>query len=66
MNELDFSDKQVLVVGVVHCRLFQRIKQRALAIQAIPGTIRASATVSQPFSSDMVRASASAATVPVA
>ena len=39
---------------------------RALAIQAMPGTISASATVSQPFSSDMVSASASAATVPVA
>ena len=39
---------------------------RALAIQAMPGTISASATVSQPFSSEKVSASASAATVPVA
>ena len=34
--------------------------------QAMPGTISASATVSQPFSSAMVSASASAATAPVA
>ena len=34
--------------------------------QAMPGTIRASATVSQPLSRAMVSASASAATAPVA
>ena len=39
---------------------------RLSAIQATPGTISASATVSQPFSSAMVSASASAATAPVA
>ena len=36
------------------------------AIKAMPGTIRASATVSQPFSSAKVSAKASAATMPVA
>jgi hypothetical protein len=36
------------------------------ATQAMPGTINASATVSQPFSSAMVSASASAAIAPVA
>ena len=36
------------------------------ATQAMPGTISASATVSQPFSSAKVSASASAATAPVA
>ena len=35
-------------------------------IQAMPGTIRASATVSQPFSSAKVSASARQATAPVA
>ena len=39
---------------------------RFSAIQAVPGTIRASATVSQPFSSAKVSASASAAIEPVA
>jgi len=39
---------------------------RSSAIQAMPGTIRARATVSQPLSSAMVSASASAATAPVA
>ena len=39
---------------------------RCKAIQAMPGTISASATVSQPFSSAKVSASAKAATVPVA
>ena len=39
---------------------------RCSAIQAMPGTIKASATVSQPFSRAKVSASASAATVPVA
>ena len=41
-------------------------KGRFSAIQAVPGTIRASATVSQPFSSAKVSASASAAIEPVA
>ncbi len=39
---------------------------RCPAIQAMPGTISASATVSQPFSSAKVSASASDATAPVA
>ena len=39
---------------------------RRSAIQAMPGTISASATVSQPFSSAKVSVSASAATAPVA
>ena len=39
---------------------------RRSAIQAMPGTISASAMVSQPFSSAKVSASASAATAPVA
>ena len=39
---------------------------RCSEIHAMPGTISASATVSQPFSSAKVSASASAATVPVA
>ena len=39
---------------------------RLSATQAMPGTISASATVSQPFSSAIVSASASAATAPVA
>ena len=39
---------------------------RCAATHAVPGTIRASATVSQPFSSANVSASASAAIEPVA
>ena len=39
---------------------------RASEIQAIPATMKASATVSQPFSNASVSASASAATAPVA
>ena len=39
---------------------------RFSATYAVPGTIRASATVSQPFSSAKVSASASAAIAPVA
>ena len=44
----------------------QRRQRPLLRTQAMPGTISASATVSQPFSSAKVSASASAATVPVA